>query len=201
MSRSIDRHRWTRKYEAGLDSFAGDDKSSSASDANLYANLLAEGVQSAGKLIASKQQEEAAKRAADAAAAAAKNPERDAAAAMAKKARQDATFARIDAQKAMDQADAVETDRNGPQHIAARKAADKAKLLEAAAKAAEEKLAYYMPTTSLSTDDSPGKGGKSKGKMGGSFVVPTWAWYAGGGVAALGVGVLIVKLLRGKRRK
>lgn len=201
MSRTIDRHRWTRKNESGIEIFGDDKSSSDGSNAELIANILAEAAQGGGKLIAKQQADDAASAAAAAKAAAAKNPERDAAAAAAKKARQAATFARIDAQKAMDQADAVEADKNGPQHVAAKKAMDKAKLLEAAAKAAEEKLAYYDPTVSLSTDDSPGKGGKGKGgHVATGFVVPTWVWYAAGGVGALGATLLIVKLVRGHHR-
>lgn len=171
MSRSLERHR------RRLADIAGD----GAADAKTFSSLISTLAQAGGE-IAAQQEEKKAQAAA--------NKDKDAAVAAAKDARKKADLAKADA--------LAEADPKGPLHQAATKA-------DMAAKVAEAKAAVYTSGDSggsgdVSTSDSKGKD-KGKGGHGGGSGMPTWLWWALGGVGVMGAGFVTYKLVKGKGRR
>lgn len=191
---SIRRHKISHKR--AMDALAdthvyGDD---SGGNAGLISSAIAELAKGGGAIASQYQAEEAAKKKADAdkKAYAAAHADEKAAVDAAAAARKQATFAQIDAQQALAQADAVEKDPNGPQHAVAREAAKKAALADAAAKAAEAKASFYKPATAMVLSDDGGR--KGHGSSMGS-ALPSWLPWVLGGVGVIGAGFIGYKLL------
>jgi hypothetical protein len=174
MSRSLERHR--RRLAA----IAGD----GASDAKTFSSLISTLAQAGGE-IAAQQEEKKAKAAA--------SKDKDAAVAAAKDARKKADLAKADA--------LAEADPKGPLHQAAIKA-------DTAAKVAEAKAAVYSSGDAgasggddVSTDSKGKDKGKKGGHGGGGSGMPTWLWWALGGVGVMGAGFVTYKLVKGKGRR
>jgi hypothetical protein len=189
---SIRRHKISHKraMDALVDTHVyGDDPGY----ASLISNAVAELAKTGGAAASQYQAAEAAKKKADAdkKAYAAAHADEKAALDAAAAARKQAVFAQIEAQQALAQADAVEKDPNGPQHTVARDAAKKAALVDAAAKAAEAKAAFYKPTTAMTVADD---GRKGRGSSVGS-ALPPWLPWVLGGVGVIGAGFIGYKLL------
>jgi hypothetical protein len=184
---SIRRHKIS--YKMGLDALAGDDGGNAA----LISSALAELAKGGGGLVSQYQAQDAAKKKADADRKAydAAHADEKAATEAAATARKAAAFAQIEAQQALDQANAVENDPNGPQHLAAKGVAKKAALADAAARAAEAKLAFYKPASTALV----ATGGKHGGSM--PSALPPWLPWVLGGVGVLGVGFIGYKMMRG----
>lgn len=188
MSRALDRHRIAQRQSEGA-LFFGDD----GSTAETAANALAELTQGVGKLVAKKQADDAAKKKAadDAAKQAAASADLNAALADLKAKQKTAAMAHIDAQHAMLQADAIESDKNGPQHVAARQLTQKAALADADVQAAQAKVAFYQGG---GTSDAPTGGAHDHGAP--SAAMPMWAKIALGIAGAGFVGFVGYKLAR-----
>lgn len=191
---SIRRHKasYKRAMEALADTHVYGDEGGYAS---LASNAIAELAKTAGTAASQYEATEAAKKKAEAdkKAYAAAHADEKAATDAAAAARKAATFAQIEAQQALDQANAVEKDPNGPQHMVARDAAKKAALADAAAKAAEAKAAFYKPATAMMLADNSG-GHKGHGSSFGS-ALPSWLPWVLGGVGVIGAGFIGYKLL------
>lgn len=201
MSRSMHRRKISNKYLGGnianpsIDEFIYGDAEATA----LATGGLAELLKSGGQLAAAEQKksDDAKKKAADEAAYKAAHADEQAAIADYKQKQKAAAMANIDAQRAMDQADAIEKDKNGPQHVAARKLQDKANLLAADAKAAAAKVAYYQPDVKLDDDEPKGRRARGGGGIGEWWdSLPGWKWIPVGligGGAVLGLGYKLFK--------
>jgi hypothetical protein len=131
-----------KEYAQGLDALSGEE-AQTQSNAPLYASMFSELAKGAGGLLQEQQaKDEAAKKsAADKEA----NKEGDAAVKAAQEARKKATFAAVDARAAKTKADATEKDPKGTLHKDAQRKADLATMLDADARAAEERAAFYRP--------------------------------------------------------
>lgn len=185
---AVRRHLIGNKYKSDLHFLMGEavgDAETTATATSAVADLLKAG----GGMYAEKQAKDAAaKKAADEAAKqAAADKDKNAALADYKVKAKTALDAQADAHAAQLQADALEPGQsNGPYHIAAKKAADKAAIAAAQAQAAQDKLAYYSPVPS--SDAGAGRASKQSG-------LPWWGWglIGLGTVAVGGIGYTLIK--------
>ncbi|SRR6266700_5604391 len=171
MSRSPREHKIYSKYSDGLDSFIGDQPSSSDSDAATIISVLAEAGKGAAALAAKKAAEKKN---------AASNKDLYDMGTQATNARKAAELAKADA--------IAETDAKGPLH-------QKAASLDSAARVLEAKYNVLNKGGSMAdatkAADLAAHGGKS-GKSGG---LPSWVLPAGIAVGSAGVLALILKLI------
>lgn len=180
--RAMDKHRIKRALVVG-----------DAADTTFYANAAGEVGTGILKAIADKQaaDEQKKKDAAQKAADAAKNADLNAALTDLKQKQKAAAMAQADAEAAMVKADAVETDPNGPMHVTAKQAKQKAAIYAADLLAAQKKVEFYQ---------GGGTGKLPAGAMT-HGALPSWVKPVGIGIGVLGVGFLGYKLFFGKKRR
>jgi cobalamin biosynthesis Mg chelatase CobN len=183
MSRALDKHRIAVKYGDGLDSLVGFDWGGFLGGASGGVADMLDAKDQADAAKKQQQQEQAQQQAQQAPSL---QNARDAQAARAR-----ATQAYTDA-KTADLKAKTEKNPNGPLHIAAKKAHDRASTLDQLAKQAEDKSTYTTP------DSGPPTGGSEKGSEKKSETskhwygkVPWWGW-AAGGTAVVGLAGFLI---------